>query len=97
MDPAQLGHGLRLLSDVRLKDDVARPAFERGLERIPQVVGAARLTGDYDFLLQIACADAAEFETVLDQLRRDHGVRDVRSRLVLHEVGLGFDRLIGIS
>ena len=56
-----------------------------------------RLTGDYDYLLQVACADPAEFEQVLDRLKRDHGVREVRSRLVLHEVPIDLERLVNAS
>lgn len=95
VDLARLGRSLRLLSDVRLKDGVDRGEFERGLRDIEQIVGARRLTGQYDFLLDVACADAAEFETVIDRLKRDHGVHEAHSRLVLHEVELGVDRLLG--
>ncbi len=89
-----LGRGLRLLSDVRLREAVDRAEFERGLAEVTQVIAAMRLTGDYDYLLQVACADPEEFEQVLDRLKREHGVREVRSRLVLHEVPLGLERLV---
>ena len=36
-----------------------------------------RLTGEYDYQLRVACADAAEFETVIDRLKREHGVREL--------------------
>lgn len=91
---SMLGRGLRLLSDVRLREAVDRAEFERGLAQVSQVIGAMRLTGDYDYLLQVACADPEEFEQVLDRLKREHGVREVRSRLVLHEVPLGLERLV---
>jgi Lrp/AsnC family leucine-responsive transcriptional regulator len=92
-----LGRGLRLMSDVRLREAVDRGEFERGLADVEQVIGAVRLTGDYDYLLQVACADPAEFEQVLDRLKRDHGVREVRSRLVLHEVPIDLERLVNAS
>ncbi len=53
-----------------------------------------QLTGDYDFLLQLACADATELELVVDRLKRDHGVRETHTRLVLHEVPLSLERLV---
>jgi Lrp/AsnC family leucine-responsive transcriptional regulator len=53
-----------------------------------------RLTGDYDYQLRVVCADTREFESVIDLLKRDHGVRELRSRLLLHEVPLGVGRLI---
>ena len=42
----------------------------------------------------MACVDAAEFETVVDILKRDHGVRELRSRMVLHELDLDPGRLL---
>ncbi len=94
---AMLGRGLRLMSDVRLREGKDRGEFERGLIAVEQVIGAARLTGDYDYLLQMACVDPEEFEQVIDHLKRDHGVREVRSRLVLHEVPITLDRLLDAS
>jgi Lrp/AsnC family leucine-responsive transcriptional regulator len=94
LDLSQLGRGLHLMSDVRLREGADLDEFERGLVEVEQVIGAVRLTGDYDFLLQIACADAAELETVVDRLKRNHGVRESRSRLVLHEVPLSLERLV---
>ncbi|GAA4079857.1 Lrp/AsnC family transcriptional regulator [Streptomyces shaanxiensis] len=91
---AALGRGLELLSDVRLREGVDRTAFEGQLHQVPQVVGAMRLTGDYDYQLRMACTDAREFETVIDRLKADFGVRELRSRLLLHEVPLGPDRVL---
>jgi Lrp/AsnC family transcriptional regulator, leucine-responsive regulatory protein len=97
LDLAMLGRGLRLMSDVRLREAVDRAEFERGLAEVEQVISAVRLTGDYDYLLQVACADPDEFEQVLDRLKREHGVREVRSRLVLHEVPIDLERLVDAS
>lgn len=97
LDLAMLGRGLRLMSDVRLREAVDRGEFERGLADVDQVIGAVRLTGDYDYLLQVACADPEEFEQVIDRLKRDHGVREVRSRLVLHEVPIDLEKLVDAS
>ena len=94
LDPAALGRKLLMVSDVRLREGWDRAEFERGLQRVPQVVSGSRLTGEYDFLLRLACIDAAEFETVVDTLKRDHGVRELRSRLVLHELDLDPGRLL---
>ncbi|ANP51432.1 Lrp/AsnC family leucine-responsive transcriptional regulator [Streptomyces griseochromogenes] len=91
---ATFGRGMELLSDVRLREGVDRKGFEEHLPQVPQVVGAMRLTGDYDYQLRMACTDAHEFETVIDRLKADFGVRELRSRLLLHEVPLGPDRLL---
>ncbi|WP_329587280.1 Lrp/AsnC family transcriptional regulator [Kitasatospora sp. NBC_01250] len=94
LDLAAFGRGMQMISDIRLRDDTDRRAFERQLADVPQVVSAMRLTGDYDFQLRLACTDAREFETVIDRLKAELGVREVRSRLVLHEVSLGLDRIL---
>lgn len=89
LDLATLGRSLTLLSDIRLREGIDRGEFEAGLARVPQIVSAARLTGEYDYQLRLVCAHSAEFESVIDGLKRDHGVRELRSRLLLHEVPLG--------
>jgi Lrp/AsnC family leucine-responsive transcriptional regulator len=94
VDLTALGRGLTLLSDVRLRETMDRREFERDLRAVPQVIAAMRLTGEYDYQLRVVCADAAEFEVIIDQLKRDHGVRELRSRLLLHEVHLGVERLL---
>ena len=94
VDLAVLGRKMELLSDVRLQEGTDRTEFEERLPRIPQIVAAMRLTGEYDFQLRVVCVDAREFETVIDQLKRGHGVRQLRSRLLLHEIPLGPDRLL---
>ena len=89
VDLAALGRSLRLLVDVQLREDVGRRDFEDGLPALPHVVSAVHLTGEYDYELRVVCADTDEFETVMDRLKRDHGVRRLRSRLLLREVQLG--------
>jgi len=95
LDLGVLGRGLTLLSDVRLREGIDRAAFERGLTAVPAVVAAMRLTGEYDYQLRVVCVDTGEFESIIDLLKRDHGVRELRSRLLLHEVRLGVGRLLG--
>jgi Lrp/AsnC family leucine-responsive transcriptional regulator len=88
------GRTMELLSDVRLREGVDRRGFEEQLDRVPQVVGAMRVTGEYDYQLRLACVDTREFEAVIDRLKAELGVRELRSRLVLHEVSLSLERAI---
>ncbi|MGI5459916.1 Lrp/AsnC family transcriptional regulator [Streptomyces sp. CA-249302] len=88
------GRGMQMISDIRLGERMDRKAFEAQLNDVPQVIGAMRLTGDYDFQLRMSCVDAREFEAVIDRLKAELGVRELRSRLVLHEVPLGVDRIL---
>lgn len=97
LDLAALDRSLVMITDIRLRDDVLSEDFQRGLTRVPQVVAAAHTTGEYDYQLRIACRDAAEFERVADQLKRHHGVRESRSRLLLRELPLGVDRMLALG
>jgi Lrp/AsnC family leucine-responsive transcriptional regulator len=88
LDLATLGRPLTLLIDVRLREGVTRATFESGLTKLPQAVSAAHITGEYDYELRVACANHAEIETVIDRLKEELGVRELRSRMILGEVDL---------
>ena len=94
LDLDAFGRAMEMVSDIRLREGVDRKGFEAQLHEVPQVIGAMRLTGEYDYQLRIACADAREFEGVVDRVKAELGVREIRSRLLLHEVPLGVDRAI---
>lgn len=95
LDPAALGRPLAMISEMRLGEHVVRRDFAESLRSIPQVVAGSRLTGDYDYEVRIACRDAAEFEEIVDRLRRDHGVVAMRSRMVLHDIEVDRTGLAG--
>lgn len=94
LDLEALGRSLVMLTDVRLRDDVLSDDFHESLARLPQVISVAHTTGEYDYQLRIACRDAREFERIADLLKRNHGVRESRSRLLLRELPLGVDRIL---
>ncbi len=95
LDPAALGRPLTMVSEIRLGERVVRREFEAGLSAVPQVVAGSRLTGEYDYELRVVCRDAAEFEGVVDRLRQHHGVVGLRSRMVLHDIPVGWSGLVG--
>ncbi|HEX6447814.1 MAG TPA: Lrp/AsnC family transcriptional regulator [Streptosporangiales bacterium] len=97
LDLPTLGRSLVMITDLRLRDDVPSDDFHQSLAEIPQVVAAAHTTGEYDYQLRIACRDAVEFERVVDRLKRHHGVRESRSRLLLRELPLGVDRILDLA
>ncbi|MEU6171550.1 Lrp/AsnC family transcriptional regulator [Streptantibioticus parmotrematis] len=88
LDLAVTGRALVALTDVRLRDGVEGRGFEAGLAGLPQIVWAAHTTGEYDYQLRVACTGTAELEQVVETLKRDHGVRELRSRIVLREIDL---------
>ena len=88
LDFAALGRPLVLVTEVRLRDGVSGAEFERGLRRFPQIFSAAHVTGEYDYQLRMACRDTVDFEELIERLKRDHGARELRSRLVLRQIAL---------
>jgi Lrp/AsnC family leucine-responsive transcriptional regulator len=95
LDLAALGRPLTLLVDVRLREGLDRGGFEEGLKKVPEVVSAMHITGDYDYALRVVCANAEEIQSLIDRLKTEHGVRELQSRLVLGEVALGPAGLLG--
>jgi Lrp/AsnC family transcriptional regulator, leucine-responsive regulatory protein len=97
LDLAALGRTLIALTDVRLREGTEGRAFEAGLATLPQIQWAAHTTGEYDYQLRVACVDTAELEEVVETLKRAHGVRELRSRIVLREVELDPVRSLAVS
>lgn len=97
IDELALGKSLGVISDVKLRDGVERVAFAESLTHIPQVIGALRLTGEYDYQLHIVCGDAAELESVVDRLKHDYEVASVNSRLILREVPVDKAKLLQVA
>jgi Lrp/AsnC family leucine-responsive transcriptional regulator len=97
LNPAALGRDLTMVADIRLREDVDRRQFEQGLRLVRQVVAGARMTGEYHYQLRFTCIDPADYETVVDQLKRDQGVRELRSRLVLHDIVIGVGNLLDLA
>jgi DNA-binding Lrp family transcriptional regulator len=89
VDPAALGLGFEVLVQVTMdKEDAATVAeFERGLAEIPEVRHAERLFGDPDYLLRVATADIAAYQTLRDtQLATLPGVGRLTSTIVMKRI-----------
>ncbi|MFZ0665716.1 MAG: Lrp/AsnC family transcriptional regulator [Acidimicrobiales bacterium] len=93
LDLGSLGRSLIALSDTKLHPDVDRLKFEDDLRTVPQVLAATHTTGEYDYLIRVACSGTADLEDVVDRLRAI-GVREIHSRIVLSEIDLGPSRLL---
>lgn len=61
--------------------------FEKGVVEIPEVMECYLMSGDYDYLLRVVVADAADYERIHHQyLTRLPGVARVRSSFALRTV-----------
>lgn len=65
-------------------DEQVLELFGAALARIPQVLEAHLVTGDYDYLVKAAIADTADYERFLrEKLYRIQGIRHSRSTFSL--------------
>lgn len=61
--------------------------FEAAIERMPQVIEASLVAGDFDYYLRVAASSTADYEHFLrEKLYRIPGVRQARSIFILREI-----------
>ena len=89
VDPERIGIGLQAFVRVQLArhDAEAVAAFGRFVNEWDEVVACHALTGDMDYLVQVAVSDLEHFSRfLLDRLLNQAGVADVNSSFVLRTV-----------
>jgi Lrp/AsnC family leucine-responsive transcriptional regulator len=89
VDPEQVGLGLQAFVRVQLRqhDPETVAAFASAVNAWDEVVACHALTGDMDYLLQVAVRDLEHFSRfLLDRLLGQAGVADVNSSFVLRTV-----------
>jgi len=60
-----------------------RQAFEAAIFRLPAVFEAVHVTGTWDYQLRVRVPDAARIDVLIRTLKRDAGVEQTQTRLVL--------------
>jgi Lrp/AsnC family leucine-responsive transcriptional regulator len=83
VDPGAAGRGLVALIDVRLAAVGSNEAFEADMAKLEPVTDAVHVTGRFDYQLRVACRDTAELDRLLRHLKRDGGVTETETRVVL--------------
>lgn len=89
VDPEHVGLGLQAFVRVQLNhhDAESVAAFARFVNEWDEIVACHALTGDMDYLLQVAVRDLEHFSRfLLDRLLNQGGVADVNSSFVLRTV-----------
>lgn len=89
VDPEKVGIGLQAFVRVQLvrHDAEAVATFAQQVDAWDEVVACHALTGDMDYLLQVAVRDLDHFSRfLLDRLLNQAGVADVNSSFVLRTV-----------
>jgi Lrp/AsnC family leucine-responsive transcriptional regulator len=84
VEPGAIGLGLTALVGVTLAHHRARAAFLRRIQQLDEVQESHHVTGDYDFLLKVRCADTQALERLInEQLKDKGGVAESRTLIVL--------------
>ena len=94
--PAKLGKPETVFIEITLhnQSEAALDAFERAVAASPDILECHLMAGDYDFLLRVAVADAADYERLhRKQLAAFPHVARIRSHFALRRVShrLGFE------
>ncbi len=86
IDPSAIGFTETVIVQVTLDSHSDETLFEFGkqLERIPEVLEAYLVSGDYDYYIRIAVKDTRDYERLLrESLYRIPGIRHSKSAFVL--------------
>jgi Lrp/AsnC family transcriptional regulator, leucine-responsive regulatory protein len=83
IDQRELGRGLSAYIDVRLLPTTDPERFERLARGLPATERIAFVTGRFDYLVELACRDAADLDETVRQLRSKGGVAATETRIVM--------------
>ena len=95
INPAALGLRDIVFVEITLeKHDEVLERFGKALTRIPEVIEASLVTGEYDYLVKVAVADTSDYERFLrERLYKIEGIRHTRSTFSLRTL----KRLISVD
>ena len=91
VDHALLGRGLEAYVDCWLsgRDEEHWDHFERHIAADDRVIDATHITGKVDFRLRVVVASPTELDEFLRSLKREGGVAETDSRLILRRHAVG--------
>lgn len=83
VDPAALGWTTEAYVEVYYRGNVSSDQLRRGLEDIPQVVGAWTVSGEADALVHVMARDMPDVEATVERIRDNARVDRTRSVIVM--------------
>lgn len=89
INPAAIGRGTTVFVEISLasQEESHLDAFEAAIARCPEVMRCHLMSGESDYLVQLACADVGDYERIhRTQLAILPGVARLRSGFALREV-----------
>jgi len=84
----QLGYVVEAYIDVRLQPETSAHSFEAAVTKIPGIVSAAIVTGDFDFRIRVACKDQSDLVRVIETLRARAGVQGTNTSVICREINV---------
>jgi Lrp/AsnC family transcriptional regulator len=74
VDPDRIGRGVNVFCNIRVKSHAraVRGPFEDFVRSRPEVIECFSMSGDWDYLLRIAVADVADYESFLMRVLLEH-------------------------
>jgi len=87
-DPARLGFGLTVYVGIEAPDHSAdwRAAFAKAVEAIPEIMEVYRMAGEMDYLLRVAVADMAAYDTLYKRLTDSVPIKNVTSHFAMERM-----------
>jgi Lrp/AsnC family transcriptional regulator len=88
LDAQALGLGLSVFVMIRTKehgqDWLTR--FERAVKRLPEIVGAHRMSGDLDYVLRVRVADVQSYDAFYKRLISLVPISDISASFVMEDI-----------
>jgi Lrp/AsnC family leucine-responsive transcriptional regulator len=91
IDPSSLGLNLQAFVDVKLEKGTTMDRFEQTVAKIAGVQEAVSISGAFDARLRIVCKDPQELGELIEQLRRQTGVLETSSTVIMRNLRLMVD------
>lgn len=88
VDPRPLGLDLTVFVSVEAPDHSAewRDAFSRTIDNLPEIMEAYRMAGEADYLLRVAVADMAAFDTFYRRLTEALPIKNLTSNFAMERM-----------
>jgi Lrp/AsnC family leucine-responsive transcriptional regulator len=83
VDRSELGRGLAAFIDARLAPTTDPDHFERVVLALPATESVTFVTGRFDYIVQLACRDAADLDQTVRVIRARGGVAATETRIVM--------------
>ncbi len=88
LNPEQIGIGLTVFVAIEAREHTPDwlAAFATAMQTMPEVMDAYRMAGEVDYMLRVAVADMAEFDTFYKRLIDAVPLRNVTSRFAMERL-----------